>query len=191
MRRALCGLVLLALALTGCRQDMYNQPKAKTYSKSDFFSDGTNARQLPAYTVEYHRAGENEALDTGLRDGVLLTTLPPPLTLTPELLRRGRERYDIYCAVCHGLTGEGNGEVVERGYPAPPTYHSAHLRAAPLGHFYDVIANGYGVMYSYASRVEPNDRWAIAAYLRALQLSRQAAISDLPPNERKSLETKP
>ena len=165
---------------------MYNQPKAKAYSATEFFADGTSARPIPPHTVEYHGAHENEAFYTGLTNGVLLANLP--LQVTPELLERGRERYDIYCAVCHAATGEGNGEIVQRGFPAPPTYHSERLRNAPIGHFYDVITNGYGVMYSYASRVEPNDRWAIAAYIRALQLSQHASAGDLPPNERKQLE---
>lgn len=192
MKRTLWGgLALLALVLGGCRQDMHNQPKAKTYSKSEFFKDGANARPLPAYTVEYHRARENEALYTGLTNGLLVTQLPAPLTLTRELLQRGRERYEIHCAVCHGLTGEGNGEVVRSGFPAPPSYDGARLRNAPLGHFYDVMTNGYGAMYSYASRVETNDRWAIAAYIRALQLSRQILARELPPNEQKKPEASP
>lgn len=176
-----------ALLLFGaCRQDMYNQPKAKPYSETDFFSNGTSARPIPAHTVQYHGAIENEALATGLTNGVLVAQLP--IRLTPELLERGRERYEIYCAVCHGATGEGNGEIVQRGYPAPPTYHSERLRNAPIGHFYDVITNGYGVMSSYAARVEPAERWAIAAYIRALQLSQHAPASELPPNERAAME---
>jgi mono/diheme cytochrome c family protein len=170
---------------------MYNQPKAKAYSQSDFFRDGTSARPLPEHAVEYHGYNVNQADNAGLTNGLLVTQLPAPLTLTPELLERGRERYDIYCAVCHGLTGTGNGEVVQRGYPAPPSYHSERLRQAPLGHFYDVITNGYGAMYSYAGRVEPTDRWAIAAYIRALQLSQQAAAADVPIPEQKALEAKP
>jgi mono/diheme cytochrome c family protein len=180
------SFLLCLLGFAACRQDMYNQPKAKAYSATEFFADGTSARPIPPHTVEYHGAHENEALYTGLTNGVLLANLP--MQVTPELLGRGRERYDIYCAVCHGATGEGQGEIVQRGFPAPPTYHSERLRNAPIGHFYDVITNGYGVMYSYASRVEPNDRWAIAAYIRALQLSQHASAGDLPPNEQKQLE---
>lgn len=192
MKGILVTLASAALALSGCRQDMYNQPKAKTYSKSEFFEDGSSARSLPIHTVQYHGAHENEAFYTGLSDeGVLLAQLPAPLTLTPALLQRGRERYDIYCAVCHGLSGDGSGQVVQRGFPAPPTYHSDRLRNAPLGHFYDVITNGYGVMYSYAQRIEPPDRWAIAAHIRALQLSQQGKVGDLPPNEQRSLEKTP
>ena len=190
-RAVLCSLAAVALMLSSCRQDMYNQPKAKTYSQSDFFADGASARPLPNHTVEYHGAHENEAYYTGLSDGVLVAEIPAPVMLTPELLRRGQERYNIYCSVCHGLGGIGNGEVVQRGYPAPPSYHSERLRNAPLGHFYDVITNGYGTMYSYASRVEPNDRWAIAAYIRALQLSQHASTSDFPPAERNKQGAKP
>jgi mono/diheme cytochrome c family protein len=180
------SLLLLSLVLNACRQDMYNQPRTKTYSATEFFADGTSARPLPAHTIEYHGARANEAFYTGLTNNVLVAAMPLPVT--PQLLERGRERFDIYCAVCHGATGEGNGEIVQRGFPAPPTYHSDRLRNAPIGHFYDVITNGYGVMYSYASRVEPNDRWAIAAYIRALQLSQHASAADLPPNEQKKLE---
>ena len=186
MKRSIVALGLLALGLGGCRQDMYNQPKAKTYSASDFFADRANARPIPKYTIQYHDDGEDAALSTGVVDGKLVARLPVPLSA--ELLRRGQDRYQVYCAVCHGKTGEGNGEIVRRGYPAPPTYHSDRLRNAPIGHFYDVITSGYGVMYSYASRVESKDRWAIAAYIRALQLSQGATLEDLLPGERQRLE---
>jgi len=139
--------------------------------------------------VEFHSAPGDEGRFTGLTNGILVAQLPVKLTL--PLLQRGQERYDIYCAVCHGATGDGQGEVVQRGYPAPPTYHSDRLRNAPIGHFYDVITNGYGVMYSYASRVEPDDRWAIASYIRALQLSQQAPVNDLSPDEKQKLEKYP
>jgi mono/diheme cytochrome c family protein len=168
---------------------MYNQPKARTYSASDFFTDGASARPIPANTVEFRDAREDETFFTGLTNRTLVAQLPVPLT--SQLMQRGWERYEIYCAVCHGASGDGEGEVVQRGYPAPPTYHSERLRNAPIGHFYDVITNGYGVMYSYASRVEPEDRWAIAAYIRALQLSQHAAASDLMPSEKEQLETVP
>jgi mono/diheme cytochrome c family protein len=182
------SLAFLTMALCGCRQDMYNQPKAKPLSENSFFQDGASARSIPAHTVEFHQARENEEYFTGMSDGLLVAQLPAPLHLTPQLLKRGRERYDIYCAVCHGPNGDGRGEVVQRGFPAPPTYHSERLRQAPIGHFYDVITNGYGVMYSYASRIEPEDRWAVAAYIRALQLSQQATAAELPPEELKNLD---
>ena len=110
------------------------------------------------------------------------------MKLTPELLARGRERFDAVCSECHDRTGSGNGMVVQRGFPQPPSFHVDRLRNAPIGHFYDVITNGYGVMYSYATRVEPEDRWAIAAYIRALQLSHHANVSDIDPAERTKLE---
>jgi len=182
----ICSILLFFAA---CRQDMYDQPKAKTYSASDFFPDGTSARPISRDAVEFHSAPGDEGRLTGLTNGILGAQLPVKLTL--PLVQRGQERYDIYCAVCHGATGDGQGEVVQRGYPAPPTYHSDRLRNAPIGHFYDVITNGYGVMYSYASRVEPDDRWAIASYIRALQLSQQAPVNDLSPDEKQKLEKYP
>lgn len=183
---AVCTLVLL---FSACRQDMYNQPKAKAYSETEFFANGTSAQAIPPHTVEYHDARRNEAFSTGLTNGFLVAKLP--VKLTPQLLKRGRARYDIYCAVCHGAAGEGNGEVVRRGFPAPPTFHSERLRNAPVGHFYDVMTNGYGVMYSYAARVPTADRWAIAAYIRALQQSRDVKASDLSPADQKELERAP
>ena len=189
MRQAIWSLALLSLSFSSCRQDMYNQPKAKPYSGTEFFPDGTSARPVPAHTVQYRSKVGNEAFAAGLTNGLLVAQLP--LRLTPELLQRGRERYDIYCAVCHGASGDGNGEVVQRGFPAPPTYHSERLRNAPVGHFYDVVTNGYGVMYSYADRVEPQDRWAIAAYIRALQLSQHATAAEMLPNEQEKLEHAP
>jgi len=188
MRVGLCLAATMALLVGACRQDMYNQPRTKPYSATDFFANGASARSVPLHAVEYHSALSNEAFSTGLSDGLLIAYLPAPLKLTPELLQRGQERFDIYCAVCHGVTGAGDGEVVRRGFPAPPSYHGDRLRNAPLGHFYDVITNGYGVMYSYASRIEPQDRWAIAVYIRALQLSQHASPEDVPPDEERRLE---
>jgi mono/diheme cytochrome c family protein len=182
-----CALVgLCALALASCRPDMSNQPRAKPLSQSDFFSDGTNARPQPLHSVAWQDARENNALSTGLTNGTYVTQLP--IKLTPQLLNRGRERFDAICAECHDRTGSGNGMVVQRGFPQPPSFHVERLRTAPIGHFYDVITNGYGVMYPYASRVDPEDRWAIAAYIRALQLSHNARPSDIDPADRAKLE---
>jgi mono/diheme cytochrome c family protein len=114
-----------------------------------------------------------------------------PMQITSQVLDRGRERYDIYCSPCHGATGDGKGIVVRRGFPAPPSYHIPRLRNAPAGHFFDVMTRGYGVMYSYASRVTPEDRWAITAYIRALQLSQDATLSDVPANEIARLKNSP
>jgi mono/diheme cytochrome c family protein len=165
---------------------MNNQPKAKPLSESDFFSDQANARPIPPHTVERGDARENAAFYTGMTNGTYITQLP--VALTPELLNRGRERFDAICAECHDRTGSGNGMVVQRGFPQPPSYHVDRLRNAAIGHFFDVITNGYGVMYSYAARVEPEDRWAIAAYIRALQLSHNVNASELAPAEQQKLE---
>ena len=179
-------LFAVALLIAACRPDMMNQPKAKPLSESDFFSDQANARPIPPHTVEWRDARENDAFYTGLTNGTYITQLP--IKLTPALLARGRERYDAMCAECHDRTGSGNGMVVLRGFPQPPSYHVARLRNAPIGHFFDVITNGYGVMYSYATRVEPEDRWAIAAYVRALQLGHNVNASELSLAERQKLE---
>jgi mono/diheme cytochrome c family protein len=185
--RALPMLIALtALFFSSCRPDMMNQPKAKTLSESDFFSNGANARQVPAHTVGRGDAREDTAFYTGQTNGTYVTQLP--VKLTRDVMIRGRERFDAICAECHDRTGSGNGMVVQRGFPQPPSFHVDRLRDAPIGHFVDVMTNGYGVMYSYAARVNPEDRWAIAAYIRALQLSHDAKLSDVEASERSKLE---
>ncbi len=183
------SVLVLILTVTACRNDMYNQPKKKALAESDFFQDGASARNLPAHAIAREDSPNNLALTMGLTNGVYVTR--PPMKISLEQLQRGRERFDIYCAVCHGAAGEGTGMVAQRGFPAPPSLHTDRLRNAPIGHFVDVMANGYGVMYSYAAKVSPEDRWAIAAYIRALQLSRNARATDLMPAERKSLGVAP
>lgn len=148
---------LLALLLNGCN-NMVQQPRYDDYESADLFPDGKVLQQAPAGTVE-HKAPAASA------------ERRPPLTLA--LLERGRQRFDIYCAPCHGYAGDGDGVIVSRGFPRPPSYHSPRLRDAADAHFYDVISNGYGVMFSYADRVEPRDRWAITGYIRALQRTRE------------------
>lgn len=181
---ALCSLLLLTSA---CRRDMFNQPSSQPLSRNDFFQDNQMAsRPLVAHTVARGHLDEDEAFYTGKIGTNLVTTFPIPITR--EVLERGRERFEIYCSVCHGRTGEGNGMIMQRGFPAPPSYHIDRLRQAPVGHFFDVITQGYGIMYSYAERVEPADRWAIAAYIRALQLSHNMKLAELPPAERAQLE---
>jgi len=187
--RASFVAVLFTAICVACRNDMYNQPKKKPLAESEFFKDGTSARPIPANTIAREDAGENVTVSTGLVNGVYVTELP--IALTPQLLTRGRERFDIHCAVCHRATGDGDGMIVERGFPRPPSFHLNRLRNAPIGHFYDVITNGYGAMYAYASRIEPADRWAISAYLRALQLSYNAQPGDVPPNEAAKLAAQP
>lgn len=162
MRRALL-LLGLPIALISC-DDMSVQPKQKTYRPL------VGPAQIPFGIVEYNEKA----------------TLAPPVTLA--LLTRGQERFRIYCTPCHSELGDGNGMIVQRGFPPPPSYHTDRLRQASVQHFYDVITNGYGVMYSYANRVQPADRWAIAAYIRALQRSQDSQIADVPANERGALQ---
>ncbi len=151
-------VVCLALPVAACGQSMDLQPRNRTYSPSPIFPDDASARPLPANTV---------ARGDLARDH--LAANPPPVTAA--LLQRGRERFDRYCSPCHGLAGRGDGMIVKRGFPAPPDYNNPRLRAASAVHILDVITNGYGVMYSYRARVEPQDRWAIVSYIRALQAS--------------------
>lgn len=165
MTRAAAVLSLLALA--GCRMEMTQQPRMDTYARTTAWPDQATARPLPEGVVA---RGDLER-EAAMR-------IQPPVT--PELLARGQERFTIYCEPCHGATGEGNGMIVQRGFPRPPSYHTQRLRAAPAQHFFDVITKGYGVMYAYADRVAPADRWAITAYIRALQLSHYAALAEVP-----------
>lgn len=181
--------VCLALVLfaSGCRRDMFNQPYSKPLRKSDFFRDNYMAsRPLVANTVARGQLNQDQALYTGMVGSNLVADFP--FAITREVLERGQERFEIHCSMCHGRTGDGNGMVVQRGFPPPPSYHIDRLRQAPVGHFFDVITRGYGVMYPYAARVEPRDRWAIAAYIRVLQLSHDAKPEDVPPSERAQLE---
>jgi hypothetical protein len=183
----LFALCLLLLLTSSCRRDMFNQPSSQALSRSDFFQDNQMAsRPVVMHTVARGQLNEDEAFYTGKIGTNLVTTFPLPITR--ELLERGRERFEIYCSVCHGRAGEGNGMIVQRGFPVPPSYHIDRLRQAPVGHFFDVMTQGYGIMYSYAERVKPEDRWAIAAYIRALQLSHNMKLVELPPAEREKLE---
>lgn len=168
MVRAAPLLVLAAvLALGGCDFDMRVQPKFKAQGPATLWADGTSERPLPKGVV----AQGDLARDAAAKN-------PPPVT--EALLARGRDRYTIYCAPCHGLSGDADGIIIQHGFPAPPSYHSDALMKAPASTFYDAITNGYGVMYAYAARVSPRDRWAIVAYIRALQLSRHARLADIP-----------
>lgn len=188
MKRAFLipAMACLLCGLTACRQDMFEQPKSSPLGPSDFFADGAAARPIPPHTVPRSDSDNDQAFYTGMSGTNLVTTFPFPVTRA--VLDRGRECYQIDCVPCHGETGDGNGIVVERGFPAPPSYQIERLRDAPIGHFFDVMTRGYGVMYSYADRVTPRDRWAIAAYIRALQLSGHATLADVPTNEIAKLE---
>ena len=175
----------IAMLVSGCRLDMHAQPKYLPYEPTTFFGDGRSERQPVPGTVARGHLRLDELLYTGKENGVLADKFPFPITR--EDLERGRERYNIYCTPCHDYTGTGNGMIVQRGFPPPPSFHIDRLRAAPAGHFFDVITNGDGAMYNYAARVEPEDRWRIAAYIRVLQLSRHASVDEVPASERQSL----
>ena len=180
------ALAALLVLLPACRLDMHVQPKYLPLAKTDFFGDGRSARPEVAGTVARGHLRLDEHLYTGKVNGQLVTTFPFPITR--QDLERGKERFNIYCAPCHDLAGTGRGMIVLRGFPPPPSYHIQRLREAPVGHFFDVITNGLGNMYSYGARVTPEDRWRIIAYIRALQLSQAATVADLPPAERQRLE---
>jgi hypothetical protein len=181
------ALILFFLFLLGCRQDMHDQPRYEPLEGSTFFSDGRSARPLVEGTVARGQLRLDEHFHFGKVNGKLVDTFPFPIT--KEILERGRERYDIFCSPCHDRVGNGQGMIVQRGFRPPPSYHIDRLREAPVGHFYDVITNGFGAMYSYADRLPPRDRWAIVAYIRALQLSQHATLEDVPTEARYQLET--
>ena len=179
---SLCAAAILFLS-GGCRylkQDMANQPKNRPLSPSDFFDDGRSERPLVENTVARGSIADDELF-------VPKDSNNFPLPVNRELLERGEERYKIFCTPCHGLQGDGNGMVAMRGMKHPPTFHQDRLRQAPNGYFYDNITNGFGAMYGYSAQIPPHDRWAIIAYVRALQLSRNAKVADLPGELREKL----
>ncbi len=165
--------LLLGVLLAGCGDvSMTKQNRYNTYAPAALWPDDTAARPLPEHAVAQDDLAREEADKN-----------PPPAS--DALLARGRERFDVFCSPCHGLDGNGDGIIVQRGFPAPPSYHAPRLLAAPAAHFYDVITHGYGAMYSYAARVEPRDRWTIVAYIRALQLHEHATVAQAPELEQK------
>jgi mono/diheme cytochrome c family protein len=217
MDKRLLGAFAAMMLLGGCEkaaQNMYNQPKYKPLAASSLWPDGQSARPtepgtvarsagviagtssgrlgeqpLPESVGPVYPVDENGQIKANLAPGSpppRLATNPLPITLAT--LERGRERFDIYCSPCHSRAGDGDGMVVRRGFPNPPSYHTDRLRKAPDAHLYSVITHGYGAMYSYADRVDARDRWAIVAYIRALQLSQNARVADVPEPERSRLE---
>jgi hypothetical protein len=184
----MCAAVGLLLVCAGCRLDMQVQPRYNPYDATGFFDDGQSARMPVAGTVprEELTMGPQELLYTGKMNGAPAEVFPFPITR--EVLERGRDRFNIYCTPCHGLSGDGDGMIVQRGFRRSPSFHIERLRAAPVGYFFDVITNGQGAMYHYGYRVPPRDRWAIISYIRALQLSRQVSINELSETERKKLQ---
>jgi mono/diheme cytochrome c family protein len=197
----LAAIVLTTLALSGCERiahNMYDQPRFTPMRPTPLFDNGSSARPAVPDTVAHSQgriAGTSSARaggDEARRHDAAGDAQAMPYPVTRALLDRGRQRFDIYCAPCHGPGGDGDGLVARRGFPRPPSYHDDRLRAAPDRHFFDVMTEGHGVMYSYAERVVPEDRWAIVAYIRALQLSQNATLADVPPETAAQLHgTKP
>jgi mono/diheme cytochrome c family protein len=170
-------VVLLLLVLFSCRKGMFDQPSDRPLERNPMFADQNSSRPLVAGTVPYHYRPD-ELLENGTLGGQEANVAPFPVTL--ERLERGRQEFNIYCSPCHGVLANGRGMVVRRGFPPPPDFHTPEFRNAPLGHFVHVINNGFGVMFSYGDRVNPDDRWAIAMYIRALQESQNATVADVP-----------
>ncbi len=168
---------------------MHDQPKYQPLERSAFFEDGRASRPLLPGTIAQGQLRDNDHLYTGKLGDKPATTFPFPIT--KETLARGQQRFDIYCSPCHGRLGTGKGMVALRGFKRlPPSYHIDRLRASPVGYFYDVITNGFGLMQDYAAQIEPHDRWAIVAYIRVLQRSQYATMADVPADERARLGTR-
>jgi mono/diheme cytochrome c family protein len=185
---SLLGGVLLLLLLAGCTNTngMSIQPRYDPFEPNPFFADGASARPVEPHTVARGMLRADTHIYEGVVDGALATTLPFPVTA--EVLARGQERYNIYCAPCHGFSGYGDGMIVQRGFTPPPSFHSDRQRNLPVGHVFQVTTNGIGAMYGYATRVRPEDRWAIIAYIQALQLSQYAPLEVVPAEIQQQLE---
>jgi mono/diheme cytochrome c family protein len=188
-RTRLIAAALSVMAIAGCRQDMHNQPKYRPLRSSDFFSNGSSARPLIEGTIARGTLQTDAAFFTGKNGAMFVTELPFPVT--KDVLDRGQERFNIYCTPCHDATGSGNGMVVQRGFPKPPSFHIDRLRAVEAGYFFDVITTGFGRMPDYRAQVTPRDRWNIVAYIRALQLSQHAAPADVPGGDPTKLAAPP
>ena len=185
-RTLLQGLMFGCLVwVSGCRQDMHDQPKFKPLQADSFFVDGRSSRPLVAGTVARGTLQEDDHLFTGRINNEFVTTFPFPVT--KEMILRGQERFDIFCSPCHGQLGDGEGAIVQRGMKKPPSFHIDRLRESPPGYFFNVITNGFGAMFDYSDRIPARDRWAIITYIRALQLSQNAKLDDVPQEKRQEL----
>lgn len=196
---ALCGLAI-CLAGSGCRNEMYDQPRYEPHEVTGFFDNGTMNRSLVPgtvarlspldeprdYTYAAFETGRLTPEGTGEVRVQFVDELP--FKLTKAVLEKGRERFTVFCVPCHSPLGDGRGLVVQRGFSPPPSFHDPEIKAKPLGHYFDVITNGHGAMYSYAARIPPKDRWCIAAYIRALQLSQDAPLDTLPAEDKMKME---
>jgi mono/diheme cytochrome c family protein len=184
-----CRSLALGAALLGlvsCRQDMHDQPKYEPLETSDFFADGQSSRPQVEGTVARGQLQEDEAFYRGRVGNEFVPTFP--IAIDRPLLERGRQRFDIYCSPCHGLAGYGDGMIVKRGLRPPPSFHLQRLRTVRDGYLFDVITSGFGAMPDYRAQIPVQDRWAIVAYLRALQLSQHADVAEVPPDRRSELE---
>src|SRR6185295_7821102 len=186
MSRYEAWLLAATVMLTGCRQDMHNQPRYKPLAATDFFGDRRSARPPVDGTVARGQLHLDAARYTGKMGEDVVDAFPFPITAAD--MERGQARFNIFCSPCHSRVGDGNGMIVRRGFRQAASYHTDKLRNAPVGHFFDVMTNGFGAMPSYASRIPPDDRWRIAAYVRALQFSQNARLEDVPPERRSELE---
>ena len=174
--------MMILLFLTGCASDMVDQAKYEPLEVSPFFADERSARTLVEHTIARDAFIEDQSIASGrMEDGDLVEEIP--LEITIEFLEEGRKNYDVYCSPCHGFDGFGEGMIVRRGFSAPPSFHAERLQQAPAGHFFEVITNGFGQMFSYAYRIPVSDRWAVVAYIRALQLSQNASPEDIPSEQ--------
>ena len=180
--------LLVALIAGGCRQDMHDQPKYSAFEKTTFFPDGSSARTPIAGTVARGDLRDDPVLYTGKENDESAAAFP--FAVDERVMARGQQRFDVYCSPCHGRTGEGDGMIVQRGFSRPPSLLEPRLREVAPGHFFEVITNGFGAMPDHAAQIKPADRWAIAAYIRALQLAGAATIDDVPPAERSKLEAR-
>jgi hypothetical protein len=185
--RGILALMAAVVMLTGCRQKMADQPYYQPLAKqqSEIFADNRSSRPLVEHTVARGHLRDGSLLYTGRLNGQFAEVFP--FEVTREVLARGQERFNIFCAPCHGQTGLGNGMIVQRGHAPAASFHDDRLVTAPVGYFFDVITNGFGRMYAYNAQIAPEDRWAIVAYVRALQYSRRARLEDVPESERVKL----
>jgi mono/diheme cytochrome c family protein len=184
--KVFCVSSLLMLSASACRQDMHDQPKYIPLRESTFFNDARSARPFVQGTIARGQLHEDTLLYTGKVNGADATIFP--FAVDDAVMARGQQRFNIYCSPCHGRTGLGDGMVVRRGYRRPPSYLDDRLLNAPVGHFFDVISNGFGAMPDYAAQIRVQDRWAIIAYIRALQLSGHATIADVPADQREKMK---
>ncbi len=185
LRSAQLVLLASALALTGCQQRMGDAPYYQPLEQNELFADGRASRPLEPGTVSRGDLRDDDALYTGKLDGQLVEEFP--ISITEEVIARGHDRFNIYCAPCHSKLGDGNGMIVQRGIPSPPSFMDDRLTTAPVGHFYDVITNGYGRMYSLNQQLPVRDRWAIVSYVRVLQTAGRGTLADVPPAMREQL----